>query len=198
VSGFILASGSASRRQILEAAGVPFRVVTPDVDESAEKVRLAARGAAAREVAMTLARLKAGAVACRHLENFVLGCDQVLVCDGRLLDKVANVAAARQVLTALRGREHELLTACVLMRGEEILWQTLASARLWMRMFSDAFLDRYVVDEGEHILSAVGCYHVEGRGVQLFAKIEGDHFAIRGLPLLPLLDALRREGVIPE
>jgi septum formation protein len=168
------------------------------VDETVEKRRLATERADARRVAVALARLKAAAVACRYPDHLVLGCDQVLACEGRLFDKAASLDEARQILKALRGRKHELITASVLMRGEEILWEHVAVPCLWMRAFSDAFLERYLVDEAEHILSAVGCYRVEGRGVQLFAEIEGDQFAIRGAPLVPLLEALRAHGVIAQ
>lgn len=194
----ILASGSESRRQILAAAGVPFDVEVPGVDEGAVKASLASERAGADLVAATLAEMKARKAATSHDSALVLGCDQVLVCGGQLFDKARSAAEAGAVLRELRGRQHELVTAVVLVRDDRVVWHHTARAQLWMRDFSDAFLDAYLVDEIEHILSSVGCYHVEGRGIQLFECIEGDHFTIRGLPLSPLLAALREHGALPS
>jgi len=194
----ILASGSESRRRILAAAGIPFEVHAPHVDEASVKASLVAEGAAPEAIAATLAELKAVRIASRHEGALVLGGDQVLVCEGALFDKAESQEAAREVLGALRGKEHHLVTAAVLARGETIVWRHVETAHLWMRDFSDAFLDGYLVDEGEDILSAVGCYRIEGRGAQLFERVEGDQFAIRGLPLIPLMDALRAHGALPS
>jgi septum formation protein len=192
----ILASGSESRRQILSAAGVPFEVERPLVDEAAIKARLA--DGDPKDIAAALAGAKAAEVSARHPDALVLGADQMLVCDGRAFDKAETLDAAQDVLHALNGRKHELVTSVVLMRGGSVLWSNIETSHLWMRRISDAFLDAYLVDEGKDILSSVGCYHVEGLGAQLFEHIEGDQFSIRGLPLIPLLAALRRFEVLPS
>lgn len=194
----ILASGSASRREILSAAGVSFDVMAPDIDESSAKASLAVERAGADIVAATLAEMKARKIAAIHRDALILGCDQVLACGGQLFDKARSVAEADAVLRELRGREHELTTATVLVRDDRAVWRHTERAQLWMRDFSDVFLEAYLVDEAEHILSSVGCYHVEGHGIQLFERIEGDHFTIRGLPLIPLLAALREHGALPS
>ena len=191
----ILASGSESRRQILAAAGVPFDVEAPGVDEKGTKA--SAERASGEVVAATLAEIKARKVAAWRRDALVLGCDQVLVAQGQLFDKARSGAEAAAVLRALRGRQHELITAVALMRQDAVVWRHTEHAQMWMRDFSDAALDAYLVDASGDILSAVGCYHVEGRGIQLFERIEGDHFTIRGLPLIPLLAALREHGVLP-
>jgi septum formation protein len=192
----VLASGSESRRQILSAAGVPFEAVPPAVDEAA--IKQARVGETPNEIALALAEAKARAVAERRPGTLVLGADQILVCEGRLFDKVESLDAARATLKALAGRKHELVTAAVLVQGSDMPWRHVETSHLWMRRLSDAFLDAYLVDESEDILSSVGCYRVEGVGAQLFEHIEGDQFSIRGLPLVPLLDALRRLGVLPS
>ena len=126
----------------------------------------------------------------------MIGADQLLVCEGRWFDKPPDMVAARAQLLALRGRPHELMTAMVCWRGGQRVWQHLARPRLTMRGFSDAFLDAYLALEGEAVLGSVGAYRLEGPGVQLFDAVEGEHSAILGLPLLPLLDFLRGHGVL--
>jgi septum formation protein len=194
----ILASGSESRRRILAAAGVDFSVEPPSFDEAPLKAALGEEHAGADIVAMTLAEGKALSVSGRHRHAWVIGGDQLLVCEGRLFDKVRSLEAAREVLMALRGREHRLVAAVTLAHDGQVRWRHAETVHLWMREFSDAFLESYLVDEGVGILSSVGCYRVEGRGVQLFHRVDGDHSAIRGLPLLPLLAALRRFEVLPS
>jgi septum formation protein len=192
----ILASGSESRRRILEAAGVPFEIDVPRDDEAAIKAERA--GEEPRDTALALAEAKARHVSERHPGAFVLGADQILVCEGRLFDKAPDLDAARETLGVLRGRKHELVTAAMLVRDNDVVWQHVEVSHLWMRRSSDDFLDAYLVDEAEDILSSLGCYRVEGLGAQLFEHIEGDHFSIRGLPLIALLDALRRFEVVPS
>lgn len=194
----VLASGSGSRRALLTQAGVPFTVAVAAVDETAVKQAMAASGAAPGEVAETLAELKAARVSPRHPGAVVIGADQMLDCDGAWYDKPESLEAARTQLRSLRGRTHRLTSAVVAVRDGVRLWHCRPEARLTMRAFSDTFLDSYLDRSGEDLLGAVGCYRLEGLGVQLFARVEGDHSTILGLPLLPLLDFLRENGELPS
>ncbi len=193
----ILASGRASRAQILKAAGVPFEAVSPGVDEAAAKQSLLAEALGPRDVADALAELKAVKVSARR-PGLVIGADQTLDLDGVLFDKADSVEEARARLRALRGRRHRLHAALVVAENGEPVWRTIESPTLSMRPFTDAFLEAYLARQGEAILSSVGCYHLEGEGAQLFDHIQGDYFAILGLPLMGLLDFLRRRGVLEQ
>jgi septum formation protein len=193
----ILASGSSSRRAMLTAAGVAFTAITPDIDEGELRAKMPAKIAARGEaVAEHLAERKALAVSVGHPAAWVIGCDQVLVCEGRVFNKAVDRNQAGATLRALRGRMHELISAVVIATGETITWRCTDVARLHMRAFSDAFLEEYLRREVPDILGSVGCYRIEARGAQLFARIEGDQFTIRGLPLIPLLAALREQGAL--
>jgi septum formation protein len=191
----ILASGSAVRASMLKNAGVPHDVIPAHVDEDAVKDRMLAEACDMSGIADALAELKAFDVSAKHPNALVLGADQVLVFEGRLFSKAHSLREARAILSELRGRRHELLSAAVLAREGRAIWRHVARAVLHMRDFSDVFLDDYVAREGEDLLRGVGCYRIEGCGVQLFERIEGDNFTIQGLPLLPLLEALRVQGM---
>jgi septum formation protein len=191
----VLASQSASRKAILTGAAIPFEAASPGVDEEALKVGLLAKGASPREIAAALAEAKALALP-RDADDLVIGSDQTLEFEGRLYDKAASLKEARERLVMLRGRTHRLEGAIVVARGGVPVWRDAATSTLVMRDFSDDFLEAYLRDEGQAALSSVGCYRLEGPGAQLFSRIEGDYFAILGLPLLNLLDFLRREGAI--
>jgi septum formation protein len=193
----ILASQSAPRAALLAAAGVVFRKVASGVDEEALKPGLLARGLGPREVAEALAEAKALRVSAEH-PGLVIGADQTLDLGGALHDKVATLEAAADRLRAYRGGEHSLHAALSVARNGTVIWRHVATSRLWVRSFSEAFLDAYLALEGEALLSSVACYRLEGPGAQLFERIEGDYFAILGLPLTPLLDLLRREGALSE
>jgi septum formation protein len=190
----ILASGSAARRQMLEAAGLSFEVDAPRVDEEAAKASLRAGGLKPRDQADALAELKALSVS-RTRPDFVIGADQMLAVGGDVFDKPKNVDEARQHLTRLRGQTHELITAAVVAREGAIIWRHIDTPKLKMRAFSDAFLDDYMSRAGEHVLRSVGAYQLEGLGAQLFERVEGDYFSVLGLPLLPLLAFLREHGI---
>lgn len=192
----VLASGSESRRRMLEAAGVAFEVVPPAVDEEGARASLLAKKASPSEIATALAELKAMSVSKEKQGALVLGADQLLVCDGAIYGKARDMKDAKRILQSLRGRKHELLTAAVIVKNGAPLWQRLETAQLWMRDFSDAFLDSYIATEKEALFTCVGCYRLEGRGGQLFSRVEGDSFTIQGLPLLAALEALREAGVI--
>jgi septum formation protein len=192
----ILASQSRFRAALLQAAGVAVEPMPAHVDEAEVKAGARAEGVSAAETAVLLASLKAERVARRHPEALVIGGDQILVCDGQWFDKPPDLATARAHLRALRGRAHELVTAVVCQRGSQRVWQHVATPRLVMRDFSEAFLEHYVALEGEVLTTTVGAYRVEGPGLQLFDRIEGEHSAIVGLPLLPLLGFLRQHRVL--
>ena len=195
MTALILASKSTARRAVLEGAGVSFEPVGSGVDEDAAKVQLAGRGATPRQVAEALAEDKALAVSVGRPE-LVIGADQTLEFQGQLYDKAETLEAARERLQTLRGKPHQLHSAVVAAQGGAVVWRETQSATLRMRDFSDAFLEAYLAAEGEAALGSVGCYRLEGMGLQLFAKIEGDYFTILGLPMLGLLDLLRRRGVL--
>ncbi len=194
----ILASASQSRARILESAGLEFETVPAAVDESEIKDAMRADGAPSESVAETLSEMKAVRISKRRLDAFVIGADQMLDCDGEWFDKPDSPSSARRQLQDLRGRPHELVTsACVAEQGRRI-WHQTTRAKLWMRDFSDRFLDRYLDAIGDDAYLSVGVYQLEGRGAQLFDRIEGDYFTILGLPLLPLLTFLRSHGFIDE
>ncbi len=194
----ILASGSAARRTLLEAAGLNFDVIPANIDEG--KIRDAIVGATANvegsDIAGVLAAEKARLVSIEHPNALVVGADQVLTLGGKFFSKAENLAEAREILSMLRGRTHELVSAVALARNGEVHWQTSATAEMTMRSFSDEFLGCYLEKMGERALHIVGCYELEGPGVQLFEDIDGDYFTILGIPLLELLARLRHEGMV--
>lgn len=192
----ILASKSAARAAVLTAAGVPFAARGSGVDEDAAKASLLGEGARPRDIADALAELKAVRVSARTA-GLVIGADQTMDLDGVLFDKADTLEQARERLKALRGRPHKLHAAVVVAQDGAPIWRELKSSTLWVRNFSDAFLEDYLAREGQEVLSSVGCYRLEALGLQLFERIEGDYFAILGLPMLGLLDLLRRYGAVP-
>ena len=192
----ILASASRIRRELLERAGVPALAEAASIDEDELKAAFRAEGTAAEACAEALAQLKAMRISERHPTALVIGADQMLDCNGTWFDKPSDLAEARAHLLALRGKSHRLVTACVAVRGSERLWHTITAAKLTMRSFTDSFLDDYLQQAGQDVLSAVGAYQLEGLGAQLFERVEGDFFTVLGLPLLPLLGFLRGQGVI--
>jgi septum formation protein len=196
MSALILASTSATRQRLLRAAGVQFTVEAASVDEPSVIESLVAEKARPRDIADVLAELKAVKISNRNPEATVIGADQVLSLGAEMFQKPGNRDGARAQLQRLRGRTHVLSSAVCVARGGSVVWRVVEEARLTMRVFSDEFLDAYLVDAGEDILGSVGAYHVEGFGIQLFSKVEGDGFTIQGLPLLPLIDFLRTHGMV--
>lgn len=194
--GLVLASASTFRRKLLEAAGVAFGVVPAEVDETAVKRRLAS-SVGPEGLAEVLAAAKAEAVSRAHPESLVVGSDQVVALGDAVFDKPADLQEARAQLECLRGRTHRLFTAVALARNGQVVWRATDSASLTMRHFSDAFLDGYLAACGTHLCQVAGAYEIEGRGIQLFERVEGDQFTIIGLPLLPLLAELRACGALP-
>jgi septum formation protein len=192
----ILASASPVRAAMLAAAGVRAEQRPAAVDEADMKEALHADGVAPGDAALALAELKARRIVSRAPGSLVLGADQILTCEGQWFDKPRDLAEARAQLAALAGRRHELWTAAIVIRDGARLWHEIAQARLWLRPCSDAFLDAYLDAVGNLALGSVGAYQIEGLGAQLFARIEGDRFAILGLPLIGLLECLRIQGVL--
>ena len=192
----VLASGSASRKALLTSAGVAFQADPADLDEDALMARLHAEGANAERVAGELAAQKALHVSRRHTGKLVLGGDSVIAFGDRLLSKCADLDEARALLRKLSGREHLLVSAAALAKDGEVLWLKASPCRMHVRKLSAEFLDNYLAREGKALLSSVGCYRFEGLGAQLFDRVEGDYFSVLGLPLLPVLAALREQGAL--
>ncbi len=191
----VLASASRARRELLAAAGVPFTVEAADVDEPTVRAKLGP-ATAPTHVAEVLARAKAEDVGARHRDALVIGADQVLAFGDEILTKPGDEAGARKTLLKLRGKTHELHSSVAFAEAGDIVWMHTGTARLTMRDFSDEFLDEYLVRAGDRVGQSVGAYELEGAGVQLFTRIEGDYFTILGLPLLAVLGELRARGVI--
>ena len=190
----VIASRSAVRCAVLQAAGIPVEVRPADIDE--RRIEAATPAAGPGEVAALLAREKARTVAAVMPGRLVLGADQTLALGTRRFSKPGDDRAAREQLQALRGRTHELHSAVAVVRDGTILYDRVEVARLTMRAFSDAFLDRYIATAGAAVTASVGGYQLERIGIHLFSRIEGDHFTVLGLPLLPLLESLREQGFV--
>ena len=190
----VLASGSASRRRLLTAAGVSFTADPADLDEDA--LMAALRDAGAETMARTLAEQKALAVSQRHPGRVVLGGDSVIAFGGDYLSKCTTLDEARTLLQRLSGQTHLLVSAAALARDGALLWAHVSPCHMAMRALSPQFLEDYLAQEGGAVLSSVGCYHFEGRGAQLFDRVDGDYFSVLGLPLLPVLVQLRKEGLL--
>lgn len=189
----VLASGSAARKEMLSAAGLEFKSHPADLDEAEIIKDEKARGASPADIAQSLACKKALHVALEYPGDLVIGADQILECEGRILSKASDVSEAFEKLQSLRGRTHQLISAVAVARGKDILWQYAGKASLHMHDFDDDFLNAYTEKAGEALFHSVGAYELESIGAQLFDHIEGDYFTILGLPLLPLLSYLRDE-----
>ena len=194
----ILASGSEIRAQLLTNAGLDFTVSVARVDEDAVRASLQAEQASPRDIADTLAELKAQRVAARHPEALVIGCDQILAFGQEILSKPQTPQDALVQLQSLRGQKHQLLSAAVIYGEGKPLWRHVGVTRLFMRDASDAYLKDYVDRNWHSIQHAVGAYKLEEEGVRLFTRIEGDYFNVLGLPLLELLSYLTLRGTLPS
>lgn len=193
----ILASASESRAAMLRNAGVAFQQVPADVDEPALRHHLKEQGIDdAQAVAAALARAKALAVSQCHADATVIGADQVLAYGGEILEKPGTRDRARAQLMALRGGTHALQSAVCLARNGNVVWQTVATARITFRAFSERFLDRYLDEAGEPVFNSLGACQIEALGIHLLSDIDGDFFTILGMPLLPLLSQLRKDGLV--
>jgi septum formation protein len=196
MTAIVLASQSLARRRLLASAGIEAVIDPAGIDEGRIKQDHKARRGTADDCAAALALVKAETVAARHPDALVIGADQILDCGGTWFDKPRDSQDARAQLRALRGRGHDLVSAIVLLRDRTTRWRHVERAHLIMRNFSDSFLEGYAAAMGNELCQSVGAYALEGLGSQLFSKVEGDYFAILGLPLLPLLDRLRAEGAL--
>ena len=193
----ILASSSPMRLHLLQAAGVRVIAQPARIDEQAIRTTLLAEGASPRDIADALAEMKARKIAERTPEAYVLGCDQVLDLHGQTFAKPETPDDARAHLRSLRGQTHTLHSAAVLYHQATPIWRTIGQVRLSMRPISDAYLDDYVTRNWDSIRHSVGAYLIEAEGVRLFSAIDGCHFNVLGLPLLPLLGYLGTRGIIP-
>lgn len=194
----VLASGSRFRAKMLADAGVAFTVDVPGIDEASVRDSLRAEGASTENVASMLAELKAVAISRKHPEALVIGSDQMLDCNGVWFEKPEDRDHAQATLTALSGRTHRLVTAVVVARGGSRVWHSMDSVTMRMRPLSPAFIDQYLDAVGDDVQASVGAYQLEGLGAQLFTGVEGDYFTVLGLPLLPVLDYLRTQGVLAK
>jgi len=191
----ILASQSPARQALLASAGIAFEAIPAGLDEQA--IKLASALSAPGEIAALLAREKTLFVSAKHPGRYVLGADQTLMLGGQLFNKPAGPAQAAAQLRALAGEVHELHSAAAVARDGEILFETVSTARMSMRALDEAAISAYLDAAGDAVTTSVGAYQLEGLGVHLFERVEGDHFTILGLPLLPLLKFLRSEALLP-
>ena len=196
----ILASGSAIRREILDGAGLDYEVIVRPVDEAAIKDAMLAENSRLRDIVDALAEAKAMRVS-RQETGFVIGADQIMVMkddngQDQLFDKPKDMAEVRARLLSMRGKKHELIGAVVICENGAPVWRHMSQTKLWVREFSEAFLEKYIDAEGDVLMKSVGAYRFEGPGAQIFKKVEGGFFAILGLDLLPVLDYLRSRGAV--
>ena len=196
MSELILASGSSIRAELLRNAGIAFDVVVPRIDETAIKASLIPEGAKTRDIADTLAEMKARKVSQKFRSSWVIGCDQVLDLNGDILSKPTNQMDALSQLKSLRNTSHSLFSAAVIYFDGEPVWRHVGKVRLRMRNFSDAYLKTYIERNWDQIRYSVGSYQLESEGVRLFSQVEGDFFHVLGLPLLEILNFLSMRGVI--
>ena len=192
----ILASASASRKALMNGAGLAYRSIPADIDERAIEERLVANHAKPTDVAVELACAKALFVSAREPDAYVIGSDQVLSLGDRLFHKPVDMAAAGEHIRALSGQTHHLNCGVAIVRNGEVLWSEISIAAMTMREISPTFLHHYLETSGAGILQSVGAYQLEGMGIRLFDRIDGDNFTILGLPMLKLLHGLRHLGLI--
>lgn len=193
----VLASSSASRAAILKSAGLAFTAIPARIDETALIESLQAEGAKPRDIADALAEAKTLKVAAGIAPPaLVIGADQLLVCEGRIFEKPRDRAEAVSHLAFLQGKTHELVGGVCGARGGAIIWRHVSVARLTLRAMDEAAIEGYLDAAGPDVLNSVGCYHLEGLGVHLMSRIDGDYYSILGLPILPVLDFLRAQGAL--
>lgn len=192
----ILASQSAIRKKLLENANIEFIAINSGVDEELAKISLRQMGIKPQDQAHELAKLKAQKISNKYPNDFVIGCDQMLALNDEVFDKANNLEEAKQRLLYFRGKTHSLCNSVVIYHNNALIWRMDSAPKLKMRDFSDDFLDHYLNICGEKILSSVGCYQLEGMGLQLFEEIKGDYFTILGLPLIETTNFLRLHNLV--
>ncbi len=190
----ILASQSSARKMLLANAGLEFKAITADIDE--RSIQAASKLSKPREIALLLAREKAKAISAHHRGSYVIGADQTLALGERLFNKPAGRPEAMAQLRDLAGHTHELNSALAVVRDGKIIFEDVSVARMTMRQMTEAELSAYLDAAGDAVTASVGAYQLEGLGIHLFERMEGDHFTVLGLPLLPLLAFLRRERLV--
>ena len=200
----LLASASVARQNILRSAGIDFKVLPVEIDEAQVRYGALADDMMPEDIALLLALLKAQAASQQFAAAppessmaYVIGADQILICEGQIINKPANIAAAKDQLLWLAGKPHKLFSAIVLLCDGQRIWHYLAESELIMRQFDSVFADSYIKHIGDAARWSPGAYQIESVGTSLFSKIDGDHFDILGLPLLPLLGILREHGLSP-
>ena len=196
MNNIILASNSTHRAELLSNAGVTFSCEGANIDERSVEAPAREAGLDPADIAEILAIAKAGDVSSRHVDAYVIGCDQTLSLEGELLHKAKDMEEARRRLLALSGKSHELNSAVSIVRNGETLWSHVSVCTIKFRELDPGFVGRHLAAAGDRVLSSVGAYQIEGIGVQLFEKIDGDFFSIIGLPLLPLLAKFREFGLM--
>jgi len=197
-SKLILASGSPIRAKLLQQSGIDFEIVTAAVDEDMMKAAMLSEQAPHRDIADKLAEIKALKVSQKNPENLVLGCDQILSYDGQVFSKPKDQSDLREQLMALKSGTHELFSAAVICQNAQPIWRFIGKARLTMRDFSETFLDNYIAENWKLVENCVGGYQIEGNGIRLFHRVEGDYFSVLGMPLLEIMNFLTVRGVIKK
>ncbi|MDB4838614.1 Maf family nucleotide pyrophosphatase [Amylibacter sp.] len=192
----ILASESKIRRKLLLQAEVNFQSIVAKIDEDTIKESLKNEGAKPKDISDALAEYKAIRVANNFPTDIIIGCDQILVCNNEIISKARTLNEAKETLILLRGKSHQLLSSAVIYDNNKPVWRTTSRAQLFMRDFTDEYLEYYIQTSGTDILSSVGCYLLENNGVNLFNRIQGDYFTVLGFPLLEVLDFLRKRELI--
>ncbi|MDG1497042.1 MAG: Maf family nucleotide pyrophosphatase [Amylibacter sp.] len=192
----ILASESKIRSKLLLQAEVNFQSIAAKIDEDTIKESLKNEGAKPKDISDALAEYKAIRVANNFPTDIIIGCDQILVCNNEIISKARTLNEAKETLKLLRGKSHQLLSSAVIYDNNKPVWRTTSRAQLFMRDFTDEYLEYYIKTSGTDILSSVGCYLLENNGVNLFNRIQGDYFTVLGFPLLEVLDFLRKRELI--
>lgn len=190
----ILASNSTPRRQMLTNAGYQFEATVADIDERALETSHLSSDRPAEDLALLLANAKAHAISAKYPADLVIGSDQVLICEGKIFTKVKDLNEAADQLSALQGKTHQLISAVACWMGNQPVFQVSEAAEMTMFRLTAEEIDTYLRDAGSAILGSVGCYQIEGKGIRLFESINGSHFTIMGMPLIPLVKFLRQQA----
>ncbi len=194
--GIILASKSQIRSELLLKAGLKFTAIDANIDEKEVKSSYINKGYSARDLADILAAMKAKKLSCKYLDKLVIGCDQIMECNGQILSKANNPTDLADQLKFLRSKSHTLYSACVVYFANKAEWRFIGSATITMRNLSDGYISKYVDDNWDEVKHCVGGYKIENSGISFLSKINGDYFSILGLPIIQLLDYLVNRGVL--